>query len=354
MAWRADELPFLQRDMCWGSLSPQVAGALFSDTDVRSEELPLRRATEDPMHTECSMQGFGADELESEVTASVRTLGELKGAQAWDWTRQYLSSRMTPLGGDITGMASSQRAWVALPTSCHERSYEPGEDPPLRVVTLASGASDPDYVNEVDARRGLDAMSRAVVRLANGIMERYGCEGGYPDPPKLPGPPEGKSVKALDDDRLCGLEGVELPGWARGKDVSAVRTTPGTKPDGPVRGGVRSCDVGRPFGLDTLRLTTVTDPQLAAVVSRVLGRRADRLGGDGEGAHAGGLSVYTADCQRGRAAFVAWDKEPEEGDDTPPDPRSPGLAVLPSYVKSEARHAGCGDVEVKVPRTPTL
>ncbi len=350
MAWRADELPFLQRDMCWGSLSPQVAGALFSDTDVRSEELPLRRATEDPMHTECSMQGFGADELESEVTASVRTLGELKGAQAWDWTRQYLSSRMTPLGGDITGMASSQRAWVALPTSCHERSYEPGEDPPLRVVTLASGASDPDYVNEVDARRGLDAMSRAVVRLANGIMERYGCEGGYPDPPKLPGPPEGKSVKALDDDRLCGLDGVGLPGWARGKDVSAVRTTPGTKPDGPARGGIRSCDVGRPFGLDTLRLTTVTDPQLAAVVSRVLGRRADRLDGDGEGAHAGGLSVYTADCQRGHAAFVAWDKEPGEGDDTPPEPRSPGLAVLPSYVKSEARHAGCGDVEVKVPR----
>ncbi|WP_369209019.1 hypothetical protein [Streptomyces sp. PU-14G] len=352
MSWRSGELPFVAQDMCWGSLSPDVAEALFTDTDVRGTELPLRRATEDQMHTECSMQGFGADELESEVTASVRTLGELRGAQAWDWTRQYLSSRMTPLGDGVTGMASSQRAWVALPTSCHERKYEPGEDPPLRVVTLASGASDPDYVNEVDARRGLDAMSRAVVRLANGVMERYGCEGRYPDPPKLPGPPEGKRVKALDDDRLCGVQGVELPNWARGKDVSVARTTPGTEPEGPVPGGIRSCDVGRPFALDRIRLATVADPRLAGVVSRVLGARADRLGGDGEGAHAGGLSVYTADCQRGRTAFVAWEKEPAEEGDAAPDRRSLGLAVLPSYVKAEAKRVGCGEVNVKVPHLP--
>ncbi|NSC19819.1 hypothetical protein FM076_00740 [Streptomyces albus subsp. chlorinus] len=349
MSWRAGELPFLARDMCWGSLSPEVAGALFSDTDVRSQELPLRRATVDQMHTECSMQGFGSDELESEVTASVRTLGRLKGAQAWDWSRQYLSSRMTPLGGGITGMASSQRAWVALPTSCHERTYEPGEKPPLRVVTLASGASDPSYVNEVDARRGLDAMSRAIVRLVNGVMKRYGCENRYPDPPRLPGPPEGKSVTPVDNDRLCGLRGVELPRWARGEDVSAARTTPGTKPDGPIPGRVRSCDVGRPFGLNRIRLTTVADPRLARLVARVLGERADPLGGDGKGAHAGGLSVYTADCRRGRAAFVAWEKEPAEGDDAPRDRRSLGLAVLPSYVKAEARHVGCGEVNVTVP-----
>ncbi|MEU5838946.1 hypothetical protein ABZ820_35515 [Streptomyces diacarni] len=354
MSWRAGDLPFAPRDMCWGALSPDVAEALFTDTDVRSDELPLRRATQDSMHTECSMQGFGSDELESEVTASVRTLGELKGAQAWDWTRQYLSSRMTPLGDGITGMASSQRAWVALPTSCHERSYEPGEKPPLRVVTLASGASDPDSVNEVDARRGLDAMSRAVVRLANGVIDRYGCEGRYPDPPKLPGPPEGKSVKALDNERLCGVHGVELPGWARGEDVSAARTTPGTKPDGPVTGGVRSCDVGRPFALNRIRLTTVADPQLADVVSRVLGDRADPLGGDGKGAHAGGLAVYTADCQRGRAAFVAWEPNPaDETDDTARDRRSLALTVLPSYVKTEAKRAGCGEVNVNVPNLPT-
>lgn len=353
MAWRSGELPFVARDMCWGSLSPEVAEALFTDTDVRSRELPLRRATEDPMHTECSIQGFGADELESEVTASVRTLGELKGAQAWDWTRQYLSSRMTPLGGGITGMASSQRAWVALPTSCHERSYEPGENPPLRVVTLASDASDPDYVNEVDARRGLDAMSRAVVRLADGVMEKYGCEGRYPDPPKLPGPPEGKSVQAVDNERLCGLQGVALPGWARGEDASAVRTTPGTTSDGPLRGGVHSCDVGRPFGMDRIRLTTVAEPRLARVVSRALGQRADRLGGDGEGAHAGGLSVYTADCQRGRTAFVAWEKDPDKDDDTASERRSLGLAVLPSYVKAEAKRVGCGEVNVQVPRLPS-
>ncbi|GAA2595121.1 hypothetical protein [Streptomyces axinellae] len=347
MAWRANELPFVERDVCWGSLSSEVAGALFNDTDVRSRELPLRRATVDPMHTECSIQGFGSDELESEVTASVRTLGALKGAPAWDWTRQYLSSRMTPLGGGITGMASSQRAWVALPTSCEEKHYEPGEKPPLRVVSLAADGSDPDYVNEVDARRGLDAMSRAVVRLANGVMARYGCESRYPDPPKLPGPPEGKSVRAVDNDKLCGLPGVRLPRWARGKDASAVRTTPGTRPD-EVPGGIRSCDVGRPYGMDRIRLTTVAEPRLARVVARGLGQRADRLGGDGEGAHAAGLSLYTADCRGGRATFVAWEKDPdEEQGDAPAGRRSLGLALLPSYVKAEAGRIGCGEVRVE-------
>ncbi|MDJ1133400.1 hypothetical protein [Streptomyces iconiensis] len=358
MAWRSGELPFVQRDVCWSSLSPDVAGALFTNTDVRSTELPLRRATEDPMHTECSIQAFGADELESEVTASVRTLGELKGAQAWNWTREYLSSRMTPLGGGTPGMASSTRAWAALPASCQERSYEPGEKPPLRVVSLASDKADPDFQNDVDARRGLDAMSRAVVRLADGVMERYGCEGRYADPPKLPRPPEGQAAKDLDADRLCGLPGVRLPEWARDDDTTAVRTTPGTSSAGPTPGGIRSCDVGRPIGLQRLRLTTVADPELARVVSSALGDHAEPLGGDGEGAHAGGLSVYSAKCQTGQVTFVAYEKDAEEGTGgktgaAARDHRSLGLAVLPSYVKSEAKRIGCGEVDVKVPRLPS-
>lgn len=349
MAWRSNELPFVAREVCWGSLSPDVVHALFSDTDVRSRELPLRRATEDHMHTECSMQGFGADELQSEVTASVRTLGELRGAQAWHWTEEYLSSRMTPLGQGITGMASSTRAWVALPASCEERSYEPGEKPPLRVVTLASDEADPEGQNEVDARRGLDAMSRAVVRLAGGVMERYGCEGSYPDPPRLPRAPEGNELPDVDADRLCGIQGVRLPGWARGPEAKAVRTTPGTKPGVSSADGVRACDVRRPFGPSRLRLMTVADPELARVVSRVLGNRAARLGGDGQGAYAGGLSVYSADCRSGRVAFVAH----EPGQDSEPhDDKSLALAVLPSYVKAEAKRVGCGEVNVKTPGIP--
>ncbi|WP_405782665.1 hypothetical protein [Streptomyces sp. NBC_00859] len=349
MAWRSDELPFVARDVCWGSLSPDVEHALFSDTDVRSRELPLRRATEDPMHTECSMQGFGADELESEVTASVRTLGGLRGAQAWSWTEEYLSSRMTPLGEGITGMASSTRAWVALPASCEERPYEPGEKPPLRVVTLASDEADPEGQNVVDARRGLDAMSRAVVRLANGVMERYGCDGTYSDPPKLRRAPEGNELPDVDADRLCGIQGVRLPRWAQGPEAKVVGTTPGTKPGASPADGIRACDVRQPFGPDRLRLMTVAEPELAGVVSRVLGNRATRLGGDGQGAYAGGLSVYTADCRSGRVAFVAYEpgKESESHDD-----KSLALAVLPSYVKAEAKRVGCGEMNVKVPSNP--
>lgn len=349
MAWRSGELPFVARDMCWGSLSPEVAHALFSDTDVRSRELPLRRATEDHMRTECSMQGFGADELESEVTASVRTLGGLRGAQAWSWTEQYLSSRMTPLGDGITGMASSTRAWVALPASCEERWYEPGEKPPLRVVTLASDRADPEGQNVVDARRGLDAMSRAVVRLANGVMEQYGCTGRYDDPPRLPRAQEGNELPDIDADRLCGIRDVRLPGWARGRGAEVVRATPGTEPGAPPADGVRVCDVTQPFGPNRLRLMTVAEPELAAVVSRSLTNRAARLGGDGQGAYAGGLGVYTADCRSGRVAFVAYEGERQGGAH---DDRSLALAVLPSYVTAEAKRVGCGEVTVKVPRMP--
>lgn len=358
MAWRSDELPFVDRDMCWGSLSPDVAHALFSDTDVRGDELPLRRATEDRMHTECSMRGYGDGKLETEVTASVRTLGDLHGAQAWEWTEQYLSSRMTPLGGGATGMASSTRAWVALPASCEERSYEPGEKPPLRVVTLASDAADPDGENEVDARRGLDAMSRAVVRLADGVMERYGCEGGYDDPPRPARAPEGNELRDVDADRLCGIEGVRLPGWARGSETKAVRTTPGAGADASSAARVRSCEVRQPFGATRLQLTTVAEPELAGFVSQVLGNRAARLGGDGQGATAGGLSVYTAKCQTGRVAFMAHEPGHEAVKESGYEPEKPGaapgtkslgLAVLPSYVKAEAKRVGCGDVTVRVP-----
>ncbi|MBL3806132.1 MULTISPECIES: hypothetical protein [Streptomyces] len=346
MAWRSNELPLVARDVCWGSLSSDVVHALFSDTDVRSRELPLRRATEDHMQTECSMQAFGADELESEVIASVRTLGELRGAQAWSWIEEYLSSRMTPLGEGITGMASSTRAWVALPASCEEWPYESGEEPPLRVVTLASDAADPEGQNEVDARRGLDAMSRAVVRLANGVMERYGCDGPYSDPPTLRRAPEGDELPDVDADRLCGIQGVRLPGWAEGPEAEVVGTTPGTKPGASSADRIWACDVRQPFGPSRLRLMTVADPELAGVVSQVLGNRATRLGGDGQGAYAGGLSVYVADCRSGWVAFVAY--EPGEEGESHND-RSLALAVLPSYVKAEAKRVGCGEMNVKVP-----
>lgn len=364
-AWRSGELPFVARDMCWGALSPEVAHALFSDTDVRSSELPLRRATEDPMRTQCSMQGFGDDELESEVTASVRTLGGLRGTPARSWTEQYLSARMTPLGGGVTGMASANRAWVALPASCEDRPYEPGEKPPLRVVTLASDEADPAYLNEVDARRGLDAMSRAVVRLANGVMERYGCEERYDDPPRLPRAPEGNELPDTDPERLCGIRGVRLPDWARGPETKAVRTTPGADTGAGTGAGAAAwaCDVRSPFGANRLRLMTVTDPELARVVSRTLSNRAAPLGGDGRGAHADGLGVYTADCPSGRVAFVAHERKTEDGSyedsyddshdnsyddayDDAYDDRSLALAVLPSYVEAEAKRVGCGEVHV--------
>ncbi|MDJ1133402.1 hypothetical protein [Streptomyces iconiensis] len=361
MVWRSGELSSTAKDMCWGSLSPDVVSGLVSDGEIRDQELPLR-ALSGSAHNgspQCRIQRFKNDNLEWEVTANVRKLSTTDGWDARQWSREFLSSRMAPLRGEITGMVSSSRAWAVLPASCQGM---PREGDPPTVVTLSSGPAEPRGEERAEARRYRDALARALVHLANGVLDKYGCEGRYPEPDKMPASSLPEVKDEAGPEELCGVKGVRATRRGFGADRHALSTRvtpgaeaeesgaqangPGAKAGAPASAGVRSCDVGRKDDeLGELRLMTVEDQGLAWVFSEMLRHPAVRLKGTGSGGFSGDLTVYTATCQTGQVAFVA--QEEGFGDE------SAALAVLPSYVKSEAKRIGCGEVDVKVPRLPS-
>ncbi|MEU7313269.1 hypothetical protein [Streptomyces sp. NPDC007083] len=340
LAWQAGELPFTSRDRCWGALSSDAVDRLFSDGEIRTRELSLRSlGRAGGYSTECRLQRWKDDELKWEISARVEQLAQFDGRGAREWTREFLSPVMVPLGGDLPGMVSAGRAWVALPESCVGGRHD---DPPT-VVSLSSGrlgSSDDD--DPAERRRYRAAMAGAVVELANGVLAEKKCRGSYPAPGKLARVVERQRPGAHSKDRLCGLKGVPAPSWLTGEDDSAraMRTT------GDTSGLAHSCEYGRDFELDGVRLTTIEDPRLASFVIPLGYSGTPRFRGDGFGSVFGDMSVYVATCQTGPVAFLVQRQESllREHD--------PTVELLPDYVAAEAKRVGCGTVRVTGPEPP--
>lgn len=335
MAWRDGELPFQERDMCWGSLSADTLhGILSEDGELKAQEVPLRRALSsgDQMRAQCTVQRFEGDELKFEVDAEVRDLENRRGGnEARAWPREFFSADMAPLGGEVTGMASGTRAWVQLPTSCAGG----GSYTAPTVVTLSSGrAEGVAYDDEGEYRAG---MAKAVVRLANGVMGQKKCAGRYPDPdPRtLVAPSEPKEATEDSGYEVCGIKGLRLPSWAEPSEEYPyrARVTASRKAE------VRSCDVGTDNSLDDVRFTTVAAPDLVEIFQDAARKGDRRLTGDGSGSLSGDFSVFIAPCQTGDVAFVAQEDNYAR--------RSLARTMLPTYVTAEAKRIGCGDVKVR-------
>ncbi|GAA2595126.1 hypothetical protein [Streptomyces axinellae] len=337
MAWRSGELPLVPHDVCWGALSSDDLDGLFSDEgDIRARETPLDHAlgTGPAGATQCGIQQWQDDELKSEVTAEVKELDKYRGKDGREWPEEFLSSRMVPLDGpdgEVTGMVSPSRAWVALPATCRG-----GKDDPPTIVSLVSGRSDTREQDQSEARTYRAALARAVVHLANGVMDEYGCSGRYadPDPDKLAPLAPLKAQKYAED--LCGLKGVRLPEWARPSEEGSR----GMRATSTRAGFVHSCEVGRHMETDGLRLTTIEDPRLAQAVAPLAYSGTPRFEGDGEGSVVGDLAVYRLSCQTGQVVFTVRDLDRLYE-------RSVVAAVLPSYVRAQAKRIGCGEVRVE-------
>ncbi|MFI7240941.1 hypothetical protein [Streptomyces qinglanensis] len=340
LAWQAGELPFTSRDRCWGSLSGDTVDRLFSEGEIRTRELSLRSAGRSAAYrTECRLQRWKDDELKWEISVRVQQLAQFDGGGARAWTREFLSPVMVPLGGDLPGMVSAGRAWLALPESCVGGRRD---DPPT-VVSLSSGrlgSSDND--DPAERRRYRAAMADAVVELANGVLAEKKCRGRYPEPGELARVVERQQPGAYPKDRLCGLKGVRAPSWLTGKDdyARAMRTT------GDVSGLAHSCEYGRDFELDGVRLTTIEDPRLASFVIPLGYSGNPRFHGDGFGSVFGDMSVYVATCQTGPVAFLV------QREDSLVREHDPTVALLPDYVSAEAKRVGCGTVRVTGPEQP--
>ncbi|MBQ1161785.1 hypothetical protein KBZ21_27445 [Streptomyces sp. A73] len=335
-AWRAGELPFMSRDMCWGSLSAETVDRLVTNGDIRSAELSLRTTGDiGGSSTECRVQRWEDDELKWEISAQVRRLEQFNGRGAREWTRQFLSPAMVPLGGDTPGMVSPSRAWVALPESCTGGG---GHDDPPTVVSLSSGSLDSFEQDPDKAREYRTAMADAVIELTNGVLAEKGCQGRFPQPGELARLPERRPLDEHGAEELCGLKGTRLPALLKGSgdDAKAMRVTT------DVSGPAHSCEYGRNFDLDATRFTTIENPNLAGFVIPLAYSSPVRFRGDGFGGVFGDMSVYIATCQTGPVAFLVQ-QERVDGK------REPMVELLPAYVSAEAERIGCGKVKVTGP-----
>lgn len=329
VAWQAEAGPFADDRACWGALGRDDVAALFGGkTDIETSEVPItagRAGSEGPSGT-CrltSPRGW-------RITAQAHRLDPRFGGAGDRWADEYLSSRLTPLGGGLLGMASDTRAWLAVPEGCVGRQDD--IDGPVVIDMDAGWTIYDDGVNTA-AR---DQLARAVVKLVNGYLADRGCSGTLADPvDRLP-----KPARFLEEkpDALCGIEGLRLPGADRHDALERPLVTRGAGP-------VRTCDRDVLFGHPKLRLMTVEDPRLAALYGHLaLDGAAHRIKArdrDGVGFVRDDLGLFQAECQTGPVTFLV---RADDGSH-PGDIR----ALLPRYVAAEADRIGCGPLRITVP-----
>ncbi|MBZ4017092.1 hypothetical protein [Streptomyces purpurogeneiscleroticus] len=347
VAWQTDAGPFAgARRACWSALDSADVAALFGGSedigsesvgseDVGSEDIdsvdtPL---DSDPIGSEgpsgqCVLRSSSGNR----VTVQVHKLDTRFGGAGGQWADEFLSARLTPLGGGLLGMASDTRAWLAVPDGCAGRSRT--GDGPL-VIDVATGWTVYDDVVDGTER---DRLARTVVKLVNHYMAGQGCEGTLADPvPRLPRP-----TRFLDEqpDAFCGIKGLRTSG----KEWTAAYRPMVTRGPGPVR----TCDRDVSFDHPALRLMTIEDPRLAVLYHRQAlqdGRRIESADPeDGHGFYHPGFALFQADCQTGEVTFLA------RADDA-----SHAYIIrdlFPRYVTKEAARLGCGPLHITLPPDP--
>ncbi|WP_157847677.1 hypothetical protein [Streptomyces violens] len=332
VAWQTDTGPFAGgRRACWSALDSADVSALFGGgEDIESADTPLAG---DPIGSEgpsgqCVLRSTDG----SRVTAQVHELDTRFGGAGDQWADEFLSARLTPLGGGLLGMASDTRAWLAVPDGCTGRSQT--GDGPL-VIDVATGWTLYDDVVDGTER---DRLARTVVKLVNHYMAGQGCEGTLADPvPRLPRP-----TRFLDEqpDAFCGIKGLRTSG----KEWAAAYRPMVTRGPGPVR----TCDRHVSFDHPALRLMTIEDPRLAVLYHRQALQNGHRIKAThpeaGHGFYHPGFALFQANCQTGDVTFLIR-----------ADSTSHAYIVrtlFPRYVTEEATRLGCGPLRITLPPDP--
>ncbi|MFI9026957.1 hypothetical protein [Streptomyces sp. NPDC053560] len=328
VAWQAEAGPFAGGGRsCWGALgSSDVAGLLGGSTDIDSVDTPIEGSPigGDGPSGQCVLHAADGDR----VTVQIHRLDNRFGGSGDQWADEFLSARLSPLGGGMLGMASDTRAWLAVPDGCVGRSGT-GNGPV--VVDVTTGPTLYDDAVETDDRARL---ARTVVKLVNHYTADRGCEGTLADPvSRLPRPGEPLAEKS---DAVCGIEGLRAPGkgWF---SAYRPRVTRGTGP-------VRTCDRNVSFHHPDLRLMTIEDPRLAVIYDRQAydgGQRIKAAESDGHGILRPDLALFQASCPIGDVTFLM------RADDA--DRAALIRALFPQYAAEEADRLGCGPLRISLP-----
>lgn len=333
VAWQTDAGPFAADEVCWDALDRDALSPIIEAPDkLDAAELPPvggRAPADGRLNGICRLSNEGERSTETLFTARVHRLSGGRYGASGEWARDFLSGRMSTLGSGLLGMASDERAWLALPDGCYGR---PPELEGPTVVDVSGPYLRPG--EDVDAGKR-DALARLVVELVNAVSADLGCGGVIPDPvDDMPQPP--RYAGSDEPGAFCGIDGLRPPSGRRADGFRSLVTTG--------HGPVRTCDEYYGDQESGLRLMTVEDPRLAGIYTYELLHGGTRIrGGTGYGSLRGDAGVFGAECQTGRVVFLV---EVENADDSPDQVR----ALLARYAEAEAERLGCGPPELKLPR----
>jgi hypothetical protein len=325
-AWLTQAGPFAADEVCWGALSRDDLSPTFrKPEDVKAVEAPVLEgdlSLDGPVGS-CQLTNSDGDEWA--LTVRVHRLTDEAGDDG-NWADEFLAARLTPLGGGLLGMASDNRAWLAIPEGCLGR---PGDFEGPTVVDVAEGmVTDPQSLT-----KERDAMARMVVKLANKVSADLGCTGTIADPVERL-PKAARYAPAEEPDALCGIKGL-----TSGRERAPHKPPVITEGHGPVR----TCDRDLVGSRPGQRLMTVEDPRLAGIFTRMTLYRGDPVrSAAGSGGLGPDLGALRARCQAGETVFLVQNN----GRGAEADVRS----LFRQYVEAEAARLGCGPLKLRLPR----
>lgn len=341
VAWRTDTLPFLGSKLCWNSMAGDDIDALFGVLHTEDAAIPPVWARPGRPEGRCRIALSGESSRGRMVDIRVHRLSGLEQDNvSWAW--EFLSARMSPLDGELLGMASDTRAWVALPGAC---TGGPARSDGPSVVDVAYGNSEFRRSADAAARvRDQRALARVAVDVANGTMNELGCEGDVGDVKEPTGDP-GMLLPLPANGEMCARSLVKLPKSYVGSGAR-MRLSSGFPDTGPVHG----CEiVGGEDGRPAVRLNTVQEPAL----SRMFATSLQSLGHDirvddpsvkvtgSYSSTAAALRITCPSKSKADAVLLAEDQRDLGGHEFIRE-------TFPSYVTSEAMRLGCGPVEIRM------
>lgn len=333
VAWQAEAGPFERERACWGALDEDDVADLFHgkrDIAYSQMDIGYDRIASDGPSGRCELRSPRGHR----VRAQLHRLDTRFGGDRDVWADEYLSARMTPLGGGLLGMVSDTRAWLAVPEGCVGRA--PDRDGPLVVDMEAGWTTYRDPVDTDERAR----LARAVVKLVNHYMDDQGCDSDLPDPTDRLAAP----ARFIDEKpgAFCGVKGLGLPGSGESSRYERPLVS-------GAGGPVRTCDRDVLFGHPKLRLMTVESSRLSALyhgLSFEGGRRITAEGDTedetrGRGFLREDMALYQASCQTGDVTFLIRSDDGGRAADI--------RRLMPRYVAAEADRIGCGPLRLRLP-----
>jgi hypothetical protein len=334
LASQTQTLPF--HDPCWDSVTSKDLQDLLGTTEAESSEILPVQSGDVALNGRCRITSEGPNSHDQQVTIRVHQLNDGLREDTLRWSEDFLTSRMTPLGNGILGLASDTRAWVALPRKC----TTPGDLSGPGIVDVSFSEDEKGYTDdEGEATRVRKGLARTAVHVANNTVKELGCSGSLREPGTSADMPDFK--KTYSSRNLCHVKGLRLP-REYSTSRAYIRTSPGKNRP------VRTCEIleSEYALLPSLRLQTIEHQDLDgafsnAVLDSGLFIKTNRKSSVA-GTYTPTQAALRAECSKRTFLFIAQEHRSTSN-------YKSIRQTFPAYVTAEARRLGCGNIEIDLP-----